>query len=166
MWHVAENPITAITSGAPVAITQWWYPAGTGGGDGLGNNGYPPYWREYAAATGWTSWFPLRVRGKQGGTSLTIVTDMTYYNSPLAVGATITTNGNPGMAVLVFNTDGNPGANQAMYINGVVVGTQSKQGGAGYGRKPTLIGSFPAGATITGTNTAGNTYTIVLYYYE
>jgi len=66
VWIHTEDPTQEIS------ITQIFYPAAAGGGDALGNGGYPPYWREWNSnidgndQPGWTNWFPFVVQGKQG----------------------------------------------------------------------------------------------------
>jgi len=49
--------------------TQIYYPQSTGGGDAQGNNGVPIAYRSWTGSS-WTSWFPLLMGGKQGGTGL------------------------------------------------------------------------------------------------
>lgn len=108
-------------------INQTYYPFGTGGGDGAGNNGYPIYFRSYTGSS-WTNWFPLYMLNKQGsnagggavtvsgiGTSFsTTVTQRSHYH--------------------IFSSDGGAGSTSQMTRNGVVVSRNTKGGGAGYGR--------------------------------
>lgn len=75
IWMHAENPLAYTQGGNANSITQIFYPAGGGGGDSVGNGGYPPYWREWNASVsnsqgGWSNWFPFAVTGKQGSGGL------------------------------------------------------------------------------------------------
>jgi hypothetical protein len=75
IWMHAENPLAYTQGGNANSITQIFYPSGGGGGDSVGNNGYPPYWREWNATVsnsqgGWSNWFPFSIVGKIGNGSL------------------------------------------------------------------------------------------------
>jgi hypothetical protein len=132
VWMHAENPLAYTQGGNANNITQIFYPAGTGGGDSNGVNGYPPYWREWNASVsngqgGWTNWFALNVIGKQGGGSTgttTIQTITSSFSQTIAARCHIH----------IWVSDGNPNNTTALYKNGNIVSRNSKGGGSGYGR--------------------------------
>jgi hypothetical protein len=132
IWMHAENPLAYTQGGNANNITQIFYPAGSGGGDSVGNNGYPPYWREWNASVsnsqgGWSNWFAFSVNGKQGGggTGSTAITTI-----PATYTQTITAR----CHVHIWVGDGNPSNTTALYKNGLIVSRNSKGGSAGYGR--------------------------------
>jgi hypothetical protein len=169
IWN---HNIGANSSSNGSDVTQLAFPMNTGGGDSNGINGLPVYWRQGHNTTGggsanaWTTWEPFMISNKQGNSSgITVTPDFSHQN--LAVGSTITPQaGQSGMVVALFSTDGNPGQVQQLIVNGNVVGTATKSGSAGYGRRPELTASFSAGQSIQATSGSGGTVSFFLYYYN
>lgn len=138
-------------------ITQIAYPMNIGGGDGAGNNGFPPYWRQGYNGTSWTNWFPLFMLNKQGsnagGGTVTVSGLGNSYST------TVTQRGH----YHIFSGDGGAGSTSQMTRNGVVVSRNTKGGGAGYGRVNHDMCFFVPGDTLAWNGASAGT--LVLFQF-
>lgn len=133
------------------SLTQWYKPGSTGGGDSFGNGGVPMFYRSWTGSN-WTSWFPLRIQGKQdSGSSLTISVQGQVH---IASGQNVTMGGS-GTAWVVADGDGNGGTSQQLTINGNLTTFQQKTGGGGFGRRPLLVAAFTVGDTLQFSSSNG-----------
>jgi hypothetical protein len=159
-WYVwISNYGITNRSPAPgqMAVTQLAFPQGPAGGDGVGNNGLPPYWRTFLPGVGWTAWSALKSNNKQfGGGGVTgkiqsIAT--TKGNDIFSIGLTRPTG--PGVVFVTLSDDGNSGDSQQLIVNNPAPGpsgsvaTARKNGGGGFGRSPFLSGPFLPGCSIS-----------------
>lgn len=122
-------------------INQTYYPWGTGGGDALGNGGYPMYYRAWTG-TQWTNWFAIYLNGKNnpsGGHSVAqqIITNPFTMVMP------------QDCIVHIYTGDGNPSNTTNLYRNGVQVSINTKGGSKGYGRWHHDLGFYLKGDTLT-----------------
>jgi hypothetical protein len=163
-WYVwISNYGITNRSPAPgqMAVTQLAFPQGPAGGDGVGNNGLPPYWRTFLPGVGWTAWSAFKSNNKQfGGGAIT----GTIQNFSITKGNNIPfTPTGPGVVFVTFSDDGNSGDTQTLLVNNSPVANARKNGGGGFGRSPFLSGPFATGASIGFTasnNPTGNLFLI------
>lgn len=138
---------------AQVSIIQTYYPGGTGGGDGLGNGGYPIYFRSWISSS-WSSWFPISINNKLGSDyTLAAVGEVTgTYNG------TNSTTQNAFYYISGGNWSGGSGDERTnpfqlvAYVNGVNVGQTLDNDGDDH-RVGFLTIPVPAGGSITITST-------------
>lgn len=149
-----HNIGNGVSSANGSDVTQIAYPWNTGGGDGNGVGGLPPYWRQgYNNGASWTTWQPYLVANKQGAA---IARTATAAAPGTTVNITVPNAGN-----WVFSATARAMQNAwngaQLYINGSLVNTNTVYGdqdGIGYG---ILIGALQlnglgAGSVITVTS--------------
>lgn len=171
--HLYNHNVVGAGGGSDV--TQVLYPWNTGGGDGQGNGGLPPYWRQGWTSNGvfvWTSWFPILVNGKQGQpVSPTTVTGVEILDPGNAYSRVV-----PGRCMWMLNlSDGGGGGNCTVTAvmsayppslsTPVVVGRASRFGGAGYGRWTTMSGLLNSGDSIIINETDWSVRQLYYYYF-
>lgn len=150
--YTTSSSVTGFPGNMPVAwdgefvimnfnqISQTYYPYGTGGGDALGNGGYPIYYRAWTGSA-WTSWFPIFMSGKNNPSGGHSVVQQSISN-PFTM--TITQD----CIVHIYTNDGSPSNTTNLYRNGVQVSWNTKGGSKGYGRKHHDMGFFLKGDTL------------------
>jgi hypothetical protein len=146
----SNNNGTIYHTNVPDAMTQLLIPYSTT------NN--VQYRCTQSGDTNWSDWIPF-VTGTNTGETVTLVQEA------LGGSGSFTATGR-GICTITCTTDGNPGSTQKAYLNGVLVMTQTKGGGAGYGRWPVLTVSFGNGDTVSYNNTAGGNADISIYYWN